>query len=332
MLGADIQVLSVIVMAMICAGGVAWVFLYPRLSGEAKVEKRIETLRASRVPSPAGQKSALEAEIGKRRKQIAETLKDIEAKQKQRAKPPLRIRIGQAGLGWSVRTYYLVCVGMGLAAGLAGLLGRMPPLVILGLMIAGGVGLPHWMLGFLKKRRQAKFLNEFPTAVDIVVRGVKAGLPLNDCLRIVAAESQDPVKAEFRQVIETQALGLPVADCVERMYDRMPLPEVNFFSIVITIQQKTGGNLAEALSNLSKVLRDRKKMKGKIQAMSQEAKASAAIIGALPIIVMILVFLTSPQYISLLWTETIGHIMIASSAFWMLCGVLVMRKMINFDF
>ncbi|TCT07222.1 tight adherence protein B [Tepidamorphus gemmatus] len=332
MLGADIQVLAVIAMAMICAGGLAWVFIYPRLSGEAAVEKRIRTVRASRIATPASQKSAFEVEVSKRRKQIQETLKDLEAKQKQRARPPLRVRIGQAGLGWSVRTYYVVSVATGIAAGLAGLLARLPPLVILGLMIAGGVGLPHWMLGFLKKRRQNKFLNEFPTAVDIVVRGVKAGLPLNDCLRIVAAESQEPVRSEFRQVIETQALGLPVADCVERMYDRMPLPEVNFFAIVIAIQQKTGGNLAEALSNLSKVLRDRKRMKGKIQAMSQEAKASAAIIGALPIIVMILVFLTSPQYISLLWTEPVGHIMLAGSAFWMLCGILVMRKMINFDF
>jgi tight adherence protein B len=149
---------------------------------------------------------------------------------------------------------------------------------------------------------------------------------------MVAAESQSPVKEEFRHIIETQALGLPVADCVERMYDRMPLPEVNFFAIVVAIQQRSGGNLSEALGNLSRVLRDRKKMKQKIQAMSQEAKASAAIIGALPLVVMALVFLTSPDYISLLWSEPLGQIMLAVSGAWMLCGVLVMRKMINFDF
>ncbi|MGH6742920.1 MAG: type II secretion system F family protein, partial [Bradyrhizobium sp.] len=142
----------------------------------------------------------------------------------------------------------------------------------------------------------------------------------------------EPVKSEFRMIVETQAVGMPLGEACQKLYGEMPVPEANFFGIVIAIQQKAGGNLAEALGNLSRVLRERKKMKAKIQAMSQEAKASASIIGALPIAVMTLVYVTSPQYISLLWTEPLGRVMLACSAFWMLTGVLVMKKMINFDF
>ncbi len=166
--------------------------------------------------------------------------------------------------------------------------------------------MPFWLLSFLKKRRESKFLNSFPDAVDIIVRGVKAGLPLLDCLKMVAIEAPEPLKTEFRTIVETQAVGMPLGEACLKLYEDMPVPEANFFGIVISIQQRAGGNLAEALGNLSRVLRDRKKMKAKIQAMSQEAKASAAIIGALPIAVMTLVYITSPKYMSLLFTDADG--------------------------
>jgi tight adherence protein B len=202
----------------------------------------------------------------------------------------------------------------------------------IGLGFAGAFGLPYWLLSFLKKRRENKFLNGFPDAVDVIVRGVKAGLPLLDCLKMITVDSAEPVKSEFRAIVETQAIGMPLGEAVGKLYENMPVPEANFFGIVISIQQKAGGNLSEALGNLSRVLRDRKKMKAKIQAMSQEAKASAAIIGSLPLAVMTLVGITSPQYIALLWTEPLGNLMLAGSAVWMFMGVMVMKKMINFDF
>ena len=121
--------------------------------------------------------------------------------------------------------------------------------------------------------------------VDVIVRGIKAGLPLLDSLKIIALDSQEPIKSEFKAIVETQTIGMPIGEACGKLYERMPLPEANFFGIVISIQQKAGGNLSEALGNLSRVLRDRKKMKAKIQAMSMEAKASASIIGALPICV-----------------------------------------------
>ena len=166
----------------------------------------------------------------------------------------------------------------------------------------------------------------------MIVRGIKAGLPLLDSLKLIATDSPEPVRSEIRSIVETQMIGIPLGEACMKLYERMPLPEANFFGIVISIQQRAGGNLSEALGNLSRVLRDRKRMKAKIQAMSMEAKASASIIGALPICVMGLVWFTSPKYMELLWTEPMGRMMMTACAVWMSIGILVMRKMINFDF
>jgi tight adherence protein B len=217
------------------------------------------------------------------------------------------------------------------SAGVSTIFG-MPWYVTIGAAAALGVGAPRWLIGYLKKKREARFIDELPNAIDVIVRGVRAGLPLGDCIRIIATETRDPVKSEFRAISEATAVGMPLAEACAKLFDRIPLAESNFFAIVINIQQKAGGSLAEALANLSHVLRDRKKMKAKIVAMSMEAKASAAIIAALPIAVMLLVYLTSPGYIELLWTKPFGRVMLAASAGWMLVGTLVMRRMINFDF
>ena len=201
-----------------------------------------------------------------------------------------------------------------------------------GLAFAAGFGLPRWGLSFLKKRREKNFLKALPDAVDVIVRGIKAGLPLFESIKVVAADAPEPLKSEFLAIIETQAIGMPLSDACARLFERMPVPEANFFGIVIAIQQKSGGNLSEALGNLSKVLRDRKKMAEKIQAMSMEAKASAGIIGSLPPIVMLLVYLSTPSYIELLWINSTGQLMLVGCAIWMTIGVLVMKRMINFDF
>ena len=202
----------------------------------------------------------------------------------------------------------------------------------LGLAFAAGFGLPRWALGYLKKRREKAFLKALPDAVDVIVRGIKAGLPLFESIKVVAADAPEPLRGEFLAIIETQAIGMPLGDACTRLFERMPVPEANFFGIVIAIQQKSGGNLSEALGNLSKVLRDRKKMAEKIQAMSMEAKASAGIIGSLPPIVMLLVYLSTPDYISLLWTHPTGQLMLVACVIWMGMGIFVMKRMINFDF
>ena len=206
------------------------------------------------------------------------------------------------------------------------------PLVAFGGAVIGFLGLPSWIIDRLRLRRQKQFLEELPNAVDLIVRGIRSGLPLGDCLRMVATETRDPVRAEFRQIIEAQHLGLPVGDACMKLFERMPVQEANFFGIVIAIQQKAGGNLSEALGNLSKVLRDRKKMKAKIIAMSMEAKSSAGIIGSLPIIVSGLVYLTSPSYIMLLFKTNAGNVIVVGGLIYMAIGIMVMKKMIDFDF
>jgi tight adherence protein B len=319
--------IAVFFLAAAAVGGVVWVFISPILSGERKAEARMASVaKADAVTrvTRGNQKS--------RRDTVEATLKDFEERQKKSQRQSLTKRIAQSGLTWSKQKFFIISGCVGLAAFLLALFSNVGMLPALGIGFAGGFGLPRWILSFLKKRRESKFLNAFPDAVDIIVRGVKAGLPLLDCMKMITIEAPEPLRSEFRAIVETQAVGLPLGEAVGKLYERMPVPEANFFGIVISIQQKAGGNLSEALGNLSRVLRDRKKMKAKIQAMSQEAKASASIIGALPVAVMTLVYVSSPQYISLLFTEPFGNVMLACSAFWMGLGVLVMKKMINFDF
>jgi len=321
------QTIAVFFLAAAAMGGVVWVFVYPILSGERKAEQRM----ASVAKSEPVARSARTAQKS-RRDTVETTLKEIEERHKKQKRVSLSTRIAQAGLDWSKRKFIMISAAIGAVLFVAGLIGGTGPIIALAMAFAGAFGLPRWVLSFLKKRRENKFLSGFPDAVDIIVRGVKAGLPLLDCMMMITREAPEPLKSEFSAIVDTQAIGMPLGEACGKLYEHMPVPEANFFAITIAIQQKAGGNLAETLGNLSKVLRDRKKMKAKINAMSQEAKASAGIIGALPLAVMTLVWITSPQYISLLWTEPLGRLMLAGSAFWMFCGVMVMKKMINFDF
>ena len=195
----------------------------------------------------------------------------------------------------------------------------------------GGAGLPQYALKWLRARRIAKFIANFPAAIDIIVRGVRSGLPLGDTIRIAAEECVDPVRGEFRKIVQAATVGLTLGEAVERMARSVPVAETNFFSIVISIQGQAGGNLSEALANLSRVLRERKKMKAKIVAMSMEAKASAAIIALVPFLVVAALYVSSPQYISLLWTTTHGRLIAGVALGWMAVGVAMMKKMSSFD-
>jgi tight adherence protein B len=323
----NMQALALAFLAATALGGLAWVFLYPMLSGQKKAENRRASIAK---PEPAARQT--EKTQRTRREQVEGSLKEVEARRQKDKKVPLGVRLGQAGLDWSTQKFFVVSavVAAVFFAGAlfvgGGLLGAT------GLAFAGGFGLPRWALNFLKKRREKAFLKSLPDAVDVIVRGIKAGLPLFESIKVVAADSPEPLRGEFLAIIETQAIGMPLGEACARLYERMPVPEANFFGIVIAIQQKSGGNLSEALGNLSKVLRDRKKMAEKIQAMSMEAKASAGIIGSLPPIVMLLVYLSTPDYISLLWTHPTGQLMLVGCVLWMSIGIFVMKRMINFDF
>jgi len=322
-----LETVALAFLAATAIGGVAWVFIYPLLSGERQAEKR----RAS-FARPEPVRTGVDRAQRSRRQQVESSLKEIEERSKKEKKRPLNARIAQAGLSWSKQKFIVISCVIGLLFFLFTIMFGGSLMTALALAFVGGFGVPRWLLNYLKKRREKKFLAALPDAVDVIVRGIKAGLPLFESIKVVAADAPQPLKGEFLAIIETQTIGIPLGEACARLYERMPLPEANFFGIVVAIQQKSGGNLSEALGNLSKVLRDRKKMSEKIRAMSMEAKASAGIIGSLPPIMMFLVYLTTPQYISLLWTEPVGRIMLAGCLFWMGTGIFVMKKMINFDF
>lgn len=325
--------IAIVGLATLSAGGLAYALLYGRIQNENTTERRIGFAQGhGRVE--ARERSA--ADPSRRRKSIQETLKEVDERENSKARhrkaPPIATRMQQAGLSWTRRQFMLLSLLCGLVVFVISWIVGLPLYAAAAIAVAGLLGLPRWIVNFLRKRRMNRFVNEFANAMDVIVRGVKAGLPLNDCIRIIAAEAAEPVRAEFRQISETQAMGVTLADAIGKLPERVPIPEANFFAIVIAIQQRAGGNLAEALGNLSRVLRERRKMKGKISAMSMEAKASAVIIGSLPVVVMVLVYLSSPAYITLLFTEPLGHVILGCSALWMALGIYVMRKMINFDF
>jgi tight adherence protein B len=313
-------------LAATAAGALAFVFLEPLLSGEARARKRQQAL----VGGAGGRRSERIVAVN-RREQVAQSLKELDKREKARSRATIEQRLAHAGLQWTKRKFLVVSAAGGLLFGLIMLTLTGSMMTAATAVFAGGLGLPRWVLSFLKRRRVARFIEELPNAMDIIVRGVRSGLPLGDCLRIIASESREPVKSAFRAVVEEQTLGLSVPEAVGKLNERMPTPEASFFAIVVAIQQKAGGNLSEALSNLSRVLRERKKMKGKIVAMSMEAKASAVIIAALPFLVALLTWISSPHYIELLWTTNVGKLALAGSACWMAMGIAVMKKMINFE-
>ena len=336
MFGIDGTVLAFVVLAGLSAGAVAYAFLFTRISNEKQVGKRLETIKSAETDrSVVNASRDRVAEAAKRRKSVQDSLNELDAKQKSKdsavKKPPLKALLRQAGLKTTVERFYIYSAICGLALTIVAFVAKAPLFLLPGVLLAGALGLPRWFVSFRRARRVKAFLNEFPNALDIIVRAVKSGLPLNDAVRLIASESPEPVKTEFRRVVDSQQMGLSIPEATLRMPETMPCTEASFFGIVIQIQSQAGGNLSEALGNLSRVLRDRKKMKAKVQALSMEAKASAAIIGALPFIVAFLVYLSSPTYLMPLFNTSVGNLILGCAAVWMSIGILVMRKMMNFD-
>jgi len=330
---SDFAQIAIIAMAALSVGLVAYVIAYPYISGEKQSDKRLAnvTSKATRFSAASSAGSESQEALQERRKQIEQTLQDIES-QKSKKRLTLRMRLTQAGLDMTPRTFYMLSAIAGLVV-FGGAFATDNALWISALSgTVAAAGLPRWVIGSLKKRRMVKFVEGFANAIDIVVRGVKSGLPLNDCMVILSQETEEPLKTEFMELVEQQRVGVPLVECFHRMLERVPVQEVNFFAIVIAIQQQAGGNLAEALGNLSGVLRDRKGLAAKVKSLSAEAKMSAYILGFMPFGVMTAVYVSTPDYISLLWKEELGQFMMMVGAVWMFIGVMVMRSMINFKY
>ena len=318
------------VLAFITIGGLGWAFVGGGDSTAAAV-KRAQSFGGPKQNAAAARKAAAANTPEARRKQIMKQLQESE-RASRKARVSLAGKLKQAGLATSVRTFWIISAVMGVIALLLALLLSGNILIAAGAAVIFGLGFPRWVVGFLGKRRMKKFSSHFADAVDVIVRGIKSGLPVHDCFKIIARESPAPLGPEFQILVEGMGVGLTLPQALEKMYDRMPTPELRFFTIVIGIQQKTGDNLAEALSNLSTVLRARKMMGEKIKALSSEATASAGIIGSLPPAVMILVSITTPAYMAKLFTEPRGQFMLLIAVLMMSMGVFVMKRMISFKF
>lgn len=325
------MMILVAVLAFVTIAGLGFVFAGGD-SGNARAAKRAQALvsggpAASRVRNAKAAANSPEA----RRKAILKTLKDQDRQQK-KATLSIAARLQQAGLTFTEKQFWIASAVFGLVIGAISLPFGKSPLIALGLAFAAGMGLPRWVVGFIAKGRMKKFTEAFSDAIDIIVRGIKSGLPVHDCLKIIGRECPEPLAGEFRRLTENVGMGMAMDQSLEKMYERMPTNELRFFAIVLAIQQKTGGNLAEALNNLSVVLRGRKLMREKIKALSSEAIASSFIIGSLPPGVVTMISVTSPKYMAPLFTDPRGHLLLMIALFWMSLGIFVMRKMINFKF
>ena len=315
----------------IVAVGAAGFALVPAMLGSSRATKRIKALRGDFQANR--QTDQAQRVRDDRRKSVQLVLKaQTTSIEKRRKRVPLQVKIFQAGMRIRDRDFIRNGVILGVVmTGILFLLGVSPVFApVFG--VASGYLLPKFYLSRRRKRYQAKFLDELPNAVEAIVRGVKSGLPLNDSMRVVAKEVKEPVKSEFQRVLDQQAVGKSMTEAVQILFDRVPLAEVNFFVVVITVQQQAGGNLSEALTNLSRVLRNRKKMKAKVQAMSSEAKASAGIVGSLPFLVGGLVTLTTPNYMVPLFFSEIGNLWLGIDVLLMAMGLFVMNRMIQIDF
>lgn len=339
---SSLMVFAVAALAFLALAGIGLAFT----SGEGDAAKK--RAKAIGAGVSAGKvRGKVHDENSKRRAKTQEMLENLRKQDKERRKSitprDVASKISQAGLEMPVTAFWIgsfvlgvVCAFLIYLSGadglvIAGISFKSKPVMIAGAFLAGSLGLPRYILGFLTKRRYKKMINQFADALDIIVRGVRSGLPLNECIRIIAKESSDPLRKEFITLADNLAMGAGLDRSLNSFYKRVPLQEVNFFVIVLMIQAKAGGNLSEALGNLSTVIRARKMMREKVKALSSEAKASAMIIGALPFAVGLMVFLTTPDYIMQLFITETGHVILAVAATMMGMGVMVMRKMINFD-
>jgi tight adherence protein B len=320
----------ILALLAVVAVGAAGFALVPALMGGGRANKRMKALQGDIQANRRNADATHSRDT--RRKEIQQTLRaQTAALERKKKRIPLQDRLYQAGMKIKKSAFIRNSVIFGIIVFVICFVLQLELIYCLIFSVAGGYLLPRMYVSRRRKKYQNAFLDELPNAVEAIVRGVKSGLPLNDSMRLVAKEAKEPIKSDFQRVLDQQSVGKTIQEAVVTLYDRVPLPEVNFFIVVITVQAQAGGNLSEALGNLARVLRNRKKMKAKVKAMSSEAKASAGIIGSLPIIVAFLVSLTTPTYLLPLIQTPIGNLMLGIAAILMFLGGFIMNRMIQFD-
>lgn len=328
-----IIIIAALVAALVIFGGFV---LAPQLTGRTRSQQRIKQLTSGGglVRAEKGKKRKTGRKPVDRRRDIEARLRDVDESRKEKPSRSHKYRqdIRRAGLNISLQQFFLICGGVFVVACLGYVYMDFPVIGIIPFGLTVGFGLPLWIVRFLGRRRTSKFTLLFADAMDVIIRGIRSGLPVGECLVIIGRESPDPVGPIFQQIVEATKVGLTLDQAMQRAEEDMPTTEFRYFSIVLNIQSQTGGNLADTLQNLASVLRDRKRLRDKIQALSSEAKASAMIIGSLPFLVGSALWILNPSYMNTLFTATAGHAMLLGSAIWMSMGIFIMKQMINFDF
>jgi len=315
------QVIGVIIAIYLVFAGAIGTIIFTRTA-----KSRLLAKLASRLSFRSTEPTIIQ----KQSQSISEALKELRDYRNKKSSKAVSRLIYSAGLEIRPAVFVTFWVSFVVAIEVIALVLNLSP-VINFLTFLGASSAPYVILRQMAKRLQQQFSDEFASAIDVIIRGVRSGLSVNSCFQIVSQEGPDAVRGQFRKLFNDLDLGVPLITAMERFAERIDLPEVKFFTIVISVQSTTGGNLSSALENLSNLLRERKQLKGKIKALSSEAKTSSWIIGALPVLVLGIVQIVSPQYSSVLFVSTTGQLILGGSALWMVAGVIVMARMIDLE-
>jgi tight adherence protein B len=299
---------------------------------ERRLRRRLERLNAAPRAPAQGQENPAAESLRRDRQDSSIASLDRLIKRALPNVNQLRLRLARTGLSLKIGDYLLICLAVGATSGLALAFVLGVSMLVSGLgAIVLGVGLPHMVLSRRIAQRTKKFVVLLPEALDLIVRGIRSGLPASEAMRTIAEEIQDPVGGEFREVTDQMKIGVAMDEALWSAAKRLAIPEFNFLVISLSIQQETGGNLAEILEKLSDMVRRREQMRLKVKAMSSEARASAMIIGSLPFVMAGVISFVNPEYMSTLFTDPRGWVMIGIGMTSLLIGLGIMAKMIKFD-
>jgi len=319
------QIAAMLAVMMVALAALGFVMRQMLNGRQARAKRRL----AAVVGRGSGEEAR--AERSDKKRSVQDRLKQLEKARQQTRGYKLREQLRLAGLSFDVSRYLAGCAVLFALTMIGVKLTGLSWMAALLIATTVGIGLPKVIVGRLAKRRVKRFSSQFADAIDIIVRGIRTGLPLGECLSIIAREMAYPLGGEFRQIVEETKFGMPLSEALDRAVTRMPIAEFRYFGIVIAIQQQTGGNLAETLAKLSETLRARKRMRDKVQAYAAEARTTAYIIGSLPLLVILVLSAMSPQYISILFTNDTGNFILLVGAVTQASGLWVMNRMINFD-
>lgn len=322
--------MDIIQLLLIAVGLMAFMVLgYLALSGPSPAKEAARRLESLRYRHSESTSDKVEAQLRRAVAARSPKLQQIAGSESRIA--ALVMRLHRTGKGWTLGQYVYTSVGLALLVALFMFIKTGAPALSLGVGLVVGAGLPHATLNFFINKRTNNFTAKFPDAIELLVRGLRSGLPVSETLSVVASEIPGPVGEEFKLVTERIKIGKTMEDALQDTADRLNTPEFSFFCITLAIQRETGGNLAETLSNLATVLRKRSQMKLKIKAMSSESKASAYIVGALPFIVFIMIYWINPQYLGGFFSDQRLIVTGLGGLLWMSIGVFVMAKMVSFE-